>query len=120
MESIDIPKALGTLRDNYLKMESLGQQIEHLQNQALLSEAELMDSETKARQDYFTSEKPCKGYEMRDWIKLRTAEPALKFSQITRKLQILKDQLRIIVECNNNVKMSFKILELDKSIKYEN
>lgn len=113
MELIDLSRATQTLKDNYVKIESLGGQIEKYQNEWVLAEAELMDAEMAARQIYFAS-KPCKGYELRDWMKLQTGDYIKRTHIALGKLKLVKDQLKIILECNNNLKMSLKLLEIER------
>lgn len=111
-DNFDPIRAIQTLKENYLLIESLGNQIEVKANQHALAEATLLDAEGVARAVYFT-DKPCKISELPHWLKMKTTLELSNENRLKNELRILKGKLEILCEINNNVKASLKLAELD-------
>lgn len=112
MEQFNPAKAIETLKQNYVELMAVGELIESKSNQHTLAEAELIDAENVAREEYFTR-KPCKISELRDWLRMKTAFEYARETKLKNELRSLKQKLEILIEVNNNVKASYRIFEMD-------
>lgn len=108
MTQFNPQSAINTIRESYLEIEKVGKVLVDKKKQYVLFEAQLIDAETQALNEYF-KDKPCKISELSGWIKSKIWVERATEAQCKSEIRALETELEIRVECLNSVKMSFKI-----------
>lgn len=112
-DTFDPQRAMETLRNNAIQISELGAEIEKLRLEHLVAMAELMDAEEVCRYEIFTDTQVIKAYQLRDWIKWKTAAQLKKEAILSEKIRILKDKMDVLVEVNNSLKASHRITMME-------
>ena len=113
-DQFDPNRAIQTLKDNAIAINDLGQRLHETRLDYIQAKAKLMDKEAEARELLFGGgEAPCKATQTRDWIKWYVAAEHLEHDKLQEQIRGLKDRMEVLVEVNNSLKASHRIIELE-------
>ncbi len=110
--NFDPQKALKTLRDNAVAIAKLGKELHEKRLEFIVAKASLMDVESLSRR-LALKDPDLKVSLLRDTIKDGSAEEQKTHDILLEEIRDLKDQMNVLIEINNSLKASHRIIEME-------
>ena len=113
MENFDPTRAIQTLKQNAIDLAAKGKELQAKRILFIQAKARLMDAEKEARDGLFKEGKEIKASLVRDWIKWCIAVEQKEHDLLQEEIRSLKEDMEIMIEVNNSLKASHRIIELE-------
>jgi len=113
MNEFNPTRAIQTLKQNAIDIAKKGAELHKLRLKFIVAKAMLMDAEQSARRGLFEDKADVKASLVRDWIKWCVSAEQKTHDELQEKIRDVKEQIEIMIEVNNSLKASHRIIELE-------